>query len=154
MEAVTTVFVSGDSGSCNVHWNYEESFWEGYPFSPNSSYGCFFLFCFLGPHLQHVEVPRLGVKSELQLPADTPATATQDPSHVCDLHHSLWQCRILNPPSEAKDGPRILMDASRVCYHRATTGLPCWSSKMGMRTGEDREWYLLRIIYSAEYLAK
>ena len=25
----------------------------------------FFLFCFLGPHLQHREVPRLGVKSEL-----------------------------------------------------------------------------------------
>jgi len=29
----------------------------------------FFFFGFLGPHLQHVEVSRLGVKSELQLPA-------------------------------------------------------------------------------------
>ena len=25
----------------------------------------FYLFCLLGPHLQHIEVPRLGVKSEL-----------------------------------------------------------------------------------------
>ena len=50
-----------------------------------------------------MEVPRLGVKSELQLPAQTTATATAtatstpDPSHICDLHHSSWQCRILNP---------------------------------------------------------
>ena len=33
-----------------------------------------FLFvCFLGPHSQHMEVPRLGVKSELQLPDYTTA---------------------------------------------------------------------------------
>ena len=31
----------------------------------------------LGPHLQHVKVPRLGVESELQLPAY--AAATPDP---------------------------------------------------------------------------
>ena len=37
----------------------------------------FFFFCFLGPHLQHMEVPRLGVESELQLLA---FTTTQDPS--------------------------------------------------------------------------
>ena len=35
-----------------------------------------FLFSFLGPHLQHMEVPRLGVELELQLPAYTTATAT------------------------------------------------------------------------------
>ena len=30
----------------------------------------FFIFLsFLGPHLQHIEVPRLGVELELQLPA-------------------------------------------------------------------------------------
>ena len=39
-----------------------------------------FLFvCFLGLHLRHVKVPRLGVKSELPLPAYTTATATRDP---------------------------------------------------------------------------
>ena len=36
-----------------------------------------------------MEVPRLGVESELQLPAYTIATATPDLSHVFDLHHSL-----------------------------------------------------------------
>ena len=30
-----------------------------------------FVFVFLGPHLWHMEVPRLGVKSELELPAYT-----------------------------------------------------------------------------------
>ena len=32
-----------------------------------------------------MEVPRLGVQLELQLPAYTAATATQDLSAVCDL---------------------------------------------------------------------
>ena len=31
------------------------------------------------------------------------ATATQDPSHIFDLHHSSWQFRILNLLSEARD---------------------------------------------------
>ena len=31
-----------------------------------------------------MEVPRLGVESELQLPAYTTATATQDLSRACD----------------------------------------------------------------------
>ena len=48
----------------------------------------FVLVFFIGPHLQHMEVPRLGVDSELQLPADTTATATWGPSRVCDLHRS------------------------------------------------------------------
>jgi len=39
----------------------------------------FKLFFFLGLHLQHVEVPRLGSESKLQLPAYTTATAMQDP---------------------------------------------------------------------------
>ena len=46
--------------------------------------GIWILFClvFLGPHLQHLEFPKLGVKSELKLPAYTTATARQDLSHV------------------------------------------------------------------------
>ena len=44
----------------------------------------FFLF-FLGPTLQHIEVPRLGVKSELQLLAYTTAIATCNLSHICNL---------------------------------------------------------------------
>ena len=46
-----------------------------------------FFFVFLGPHPQHMEVPRLGVESELQPPAYTMAPAMPDPSLVCDLHH-------------------------------------------------------------------
>ena len=47
-----------------------------------------FIFGFLGLHLQHMEVPRLEVESELQLLAYTTATARQDLSHVYDLRHS------------------------------------------------------------------
>ena len=35
--------------------------------------------------------------------------ATQDPSHVCDTHHSSWQCQILNSLIEARDGTRNLI---------------------------------------------
>ena len=51
---------------------------------------------FLGLHPQHLEVPRPGVQVELQQPAYTRATATQDPSHICDPHHSPWQSQIPN----------------------------------------------------------
>ena len=51
---------------------------------------------FLGLPPRHMEVPGLGVELELQLPAYTTATETQDLSHGCDLHHSSWQCWILN----------------------------------------------------------
>ena len=71
-----------------------------------------------------MEVPRLGVESELQLLAYTRATKTQDPSLVCDLHHSSWQCGILNPLSRARNWTCILMDTSQVCYHWATMGTP------------------------------
>ena len=43
---------------------------------------------FLGQHPQHMEVPRLGVRSELQLLAYATATATWGLSSVFDLHHS------------------------------------------------------------------
>ena len=59
-----------------------------------------------------MEVPRLGVETELQLPAYTTATAMPDPSFVCDLHHSSWQCWILNLQSESMDQTCVLMDAS------------------------------------------
>ena len=72
---------------------------------------------FLGPHVRHMEVPRLGVESELQMPAYATATATRDLSHVCDLHHSSQQHWILNALSKARDQTHILMDTSQVCYH-------------------------------------
>ena len=42
----------------------------------------FFLLCFFGPHLQQREVPRLGVKLELQLP-----TYTTAPGNAGSLTH-------------------------------------------------------------------
>ena len=65
----------------------------------------FFVFSFLRPHLRHMQVSRLGVKLELQLPAHTTATATWGLSCVCDLHYSSWQRWILNPPSKARIEP-------------------------------------------------
>ena len=56
-----------------------------------------------------MEGPRLGVQSELQLPATATDTATKDPSRVWDLYHSLQQRRILNPLSEARDRACNLM---------------------------------------------
>ena len=71
------------------------------------------------------EVPGLGVKLELQLPVYTTVTATPGPSCVCNLHHSAWQCQILNPLSEARDQTWIiLMDTRWVHCHRATMGIP------------------------------
>ena len=55
----------------------------------------------LGLHQWHMEVPGLGVESELQLLAYTTATAMQDP--VYNLYHSSWQHQILNPLGEARD---------------------------------------------------
>ena len=102
----------------------------GSPISPCSqnnqrslSKDLFFLFCFPGLQQQHMEVPRLGVESELRLLAYTTATTTQDPSRVCDLHHSSWQCWIFNPVSEARDPTDILMDTSQICFHCPTTEL-------------------------------
>ena len=77
----------------------------------------FWLFLLWGPHPWHMEVPRLRVQLELQLPACVTAPATWDPSCVCDLHHRSQHRQILNPRSEARDQTRILKDPSRVCSH-------------------------------------
>ena len=65
-----------------------------------------------------MEVPRLGDPSELQLPACTTATATQEPSHVGDLHPSSQQHRrTLNPLNEARDQTHDLLDTCQICHH-------------------------------------
>ena len=56
-----------------------------------------------------MEVPRLGVKLQLQMPAY--ATA-----------HS--KAGIFNLLSEARDWTCILKDASQIRFHKATTGTP------------------------------
>ena len=80
----------------------------------------FLIFFFLlGLHLQHMEVPRLGVKSELHLLAYTTTAATPDLSHICNLYHSSQQHWIFNPLSKARDQTHFLMDTSQIRFHCA-----------------------------------
>ena len=87
-------------------------------------YFFFFVFVFLRPNLWHMEVPRLGIQSELQLLAYATATAMPDPSLVWDLHHSSWQRQILDLLSEARDRTRNLVVPSQICFHCAMIGTP------------------------------
>jgi len=61
------------------------------PTSPRTSQPCFIIMCMAHGNFQ------AKVKSELQLLAYTIAIATPDLSHICNLHHSWWQCQILHP---------------------------------------------------------
>ena len=74
-----------------------------------------FFFFFLGPHLQHMEVPRPEVESDLRLLAYIPATAMPDLSRsvmlLCCSLHQRW---ILNTLSEARDWSQIPMDTGQV----------------------------------------
>ena len=83
---------------------------------------CFFVclfvcfLAFLGPQLWDMEVPRLGVKSKLQLPAYAIATAMPGPSHCSQ------QSWILNPLSEARNQTCSIMDTSWVLNHLSHDG--------------------------------
>ena len=59
-----------------------------------------------------MELPQLGVDSELQLLASITAKVTLDLGCICKLCHSLWQHQILNALSEAKDQTCILMETT------------------------------------------
>ena len=72
------------------------------------------------------EVPRLGVKSELQLPVYTTDTATRDLSRVFELHHSLQQHWIFNPLTGARDQTCVLMDSSQIRFCWSMRGAPLW----------------------------
>ena len=71
-------------------------------------------FIFLGPHPQHMEIPRLGVETKLPLLAYSTAIATRDQRHICNLHYSSQQCQIFNPLRKARVWTWVLMDTSRV----------------------------------------
>ena len=57
---------------------------------------------FLGPHLWHVEVPKLGVNRAVAASL-CHSHSMPDPSFIWDLYHSSWQCWILNTLSKARD---------------------------------------------------
>ena len=73
------------------------------PRPPRTKAFCLFL---LFRELWHMEVPRLGIKLELQLLVYTTDTAMWDLSCVCTLHNSWQQHQILNLLSEARDWAR------------------------------------------------
>ena len=75
-------------------------------------------FCFLGPHPRHD-----GGSQARGLSGQLPATAMQDPSRVCDPHHSSQQCQIHKPLSEARHRTLNLRVPSRICFLWATTAI-------------------------------
>ena len=91
-----------------------------------------FLFSFLQPHLQHMEVLGLGVELELQLQASTRATSTSDLSCICKLCSSLWQCQILSPTNQIR---------LNLHPHRDVRSLACWTT-----TGTPRKEILKRVL--------
>ena len=69
----------------------------------------FIYLVFLGPYPQIKELPRPGVKSELQLPAYSTARTMPDPSHVCNLTPQLTampdpQLTAMSDPQLTKKG--------------------------------------------------
>ena len=82
------------------------------------------LFLFLGLRRPHVEVPRQGVRSELQRLAYVTAIATWDPRRSAAYTHSSRQCPILDPLSEARNGTCILRETSWIWLLCAQTGTP------------------------------
>ena len=69
------IFLLNIPSSDTVTWVVKASLYE-FGGDTHPSIADFFL-VFLGQHPQHMEIPRLGVESELQLPAYTTATAMQ-----------------------------------------------------------------------------
>ena len=66
--------------------------------------------------MQPMEVPWLGVESELQLLAYAAAAAMQTLSYTCDLCHSSQEHQILNPLSGIRDQSHFITGTSWVRY--------------------------------------
>ena len=71
-----------------------------------------------------MEVPRLGVLLELQLPAYTTTTEMPDPSCICNVQHSSQQCWILSPLGKARAPAHNFTVPSQIHFHRAMTEAP------------------------------
>ena len=91
---------------------------------------------FLGLNLQHMEVHRLGVELELQLPAYTTATAMPDltTSATCAAACGSGNAGSFNPVSEASDQTCILMDASQVFNPLSHNGPPKLAFRFGFES--------------------
>ena len=100
-----------------------------------------------------MEAPRLGITSELQLPACTIATAILDLSHICNLHHNSRQCQILNPLSKARGRSHILMNPCQVHYHWAMMETPLLDFHISRRIGFGCMFLNFKCIFSILYLS-
>ena len=109
----------------------------------------FFLFLFMVAPAAY-RSSRLEVKSELQLQAYATAIATRDPSHICDLSHSLWQQQILNSLSQARDQTCILMDGFLTCW--GTVGTPQWLYfDLLMAAGLFQSDFVIRALFNTTF---
>ena len=105
------------AGPCSLWRVSEESFLA-------SSYFLFFFFsCLFAPSTAAPSACGDSQAWGLIGAVASRATATRDPSHICNLHHSSWQHQILNPLSKAGDRSCILMDAVWAHYCWATIEL-------------------------------
>ena len=94
---------------------------------------------FLGPYVQHMEVFRLGVESQLQLLTYTTATAVQDLSHVCNLHHTSQQCQIPDTLStEQGQGLNLNPHGYQQDFCWVTTGTPNTIFKQILLQGDSQ----------------
>ena len=82
----------------------------------DSTFSFSFFLSFYGHTTWHMEVHRLGVKAELELPAYTIAAVTCDLSCISNLYCSSGQRLILNPLSEARDQTYILKDTGQIHF--------------------------------------
>ena len=84
----------------------------------------FHFFFFLELHSWHMEVPRLGVKSELQLLAYATVTATQESSCICDYTTAQGNARSLTHPARPGIEPTSLWILVGFINHWAMMGTP------------------------------
>ena len=115
-------------------------------------YLCYFIsfifLYFLGLHPWHMEVPRQGFELELWRLAYT--TATPDLSCVCEPHHSVQQCWIFNPLSDARDWTCILTDTSWVLNCWVTVRTSTWWRVL--KETENTAFFLLSCLCKILYI--
>ena len=149
---IHTVTLALRAALVNLIYSY---WWNGhYNLSSTFSFSFSFLFFFLFFFLLFKAAPvAYGSSSARGLiravtTAYATATAMPDPSHVCNLHHSSRQCRILNPLSEARDRNCIFLDTSQFPYHWIT--FYTQRCRHFSRCGEKIVSCLLLLPYSSE----
>ena len=96
----------------------------------------FVFFLFMATPVQHMEAPRLGVESELQLQAIATATATPDRSCTCNLPCSVQQCQILNPLSKAPESSRTVCWILNLLSHNRNSLVIDFNAKVQRRKYE------------------